>query len=75
MRKEYHIDFWELKHAEDYEGEFNDYFIPSQSCAIRVYMPKAEEQFDYLSWELTLYEDLAALGLKRGEAVWVEVDY
>lgn len=75
MRKEYHIDFYELKHAEDYEGEFNDCFTPSQSCAIRVHIPEIEDQYDYEPWELVMYADLAVLGFKPGDVIWVEVDY
>lgn len=75
MRKEYHIDFYEMKHAEDYEAEFNDCFIPSPYCAIRVHIPEVEDQYDYEPWELIMYADLAGLGFKPGDVIWVEVDY
>lgn len=73
MTKEYHIDYNELRHGDEYEAEFMDRHTPGPSCAVKEYIP--EDGYYYEEWELLFYEDLKALGLKPGEYVWVEIDY
>jgi hypothetical protein len=73
MTRELHIDSNELAHFDDYEGAFNEMHLPGPSCAIRVYIP--EDYYHDEEWEMVLYHDLEALGVKPGESVWVEIDY
>lgn len=73
MTKEYHIDYNELAHGNEYESEFMERHIPGPSCAVRDYIP--EDEYHSAEWELLFYEDLKALGLKPGEHIWIEIDY
>ena len=77
MKVHYHITCSELKHFDEYEGEWNEFFTPGQSCAIRVYLPTRDEieMFSYEEWEMLFFDDLAEIGLKPGNHAWVEVDY
>lgn len=77
MRMQKHICYNELAHRNEYEGEWNEFYCPGQTCAIRVYRPtRAElELFSYEEWEMTFFDDLAEIGIEPGESVWVEVDY
>ena len=75
MTREYHIDYGELKHGDEYEGEFNEMYTPGQSCTIYVYNKKEDERKWCESWELIMFEDLEVLGIMPGDGVWVEVDY
>ena len=75
MTREYHTDYSELKHGDEYEGEFNEMYTPGQSCAIYVYNKKEDERKWCEPWELMMFEDLEALGIMPGDGVWVEVDY
>lgn len=73
MTREFHIDYNELKHGDEYESEFMERHTPGPSCAVRDYIP-VDEYHDE-EWELLFYEDLKALGLKPGEHIWIEIDY
>ena len=73
MTRELHIDYSELAHGEEYESEFMELYTPSQSCAIRTYIP--QDYYNDYEWEKVFYSDLEALGIKPGERVWVEIDY
>ena len=77
MKVQYHIDCNELKHFDEYDGEWNELYTPGPSCAIRVYLPTRHEleMFSYEEWEMLFFDDLAEIGLKPGDHVWVEVDY
>lgn len=77
MRKEYHIGCNELKHFDEYQGEWNELYEPGPSYAIRVYIPTRFEieLFSYEEWEILFFDDLEEIGLKPGDHVWVEVDY
>ena len=73
MTKEYHIDFYELKHADEYAEEFMEKHIPGPSCAVQEYV--VEDGVELEGWESLLQSDLRYLGLKSGERVWIEIDY
>lgn len=73
MTKEYHIDYYELKHADEYEEEFMDRHIPGPSCAVQECV--VEEGAEIEEWEVLFQSDLRYLGLKPGERVWIEIDY
>ena len=77
MRMQKHIDYNELAHGDEYDGEWNELYTPGQSCAIRVYLPTRHEleMFSYEEWEMLFFDDLAEIGLKPGDHVLVEVDY
>ena len=73
MTKEIHIDYWELKHGDEYEAEFMERHTPGPSCAVREYIP--ENGYYDEEWEAVFYHDLEALGIRPGEPVWIEIDY
>ena len=73
MTKEYHINYYELKHGDEYVEEFMDRHIPGPSCAVQEYA--LEEGTEYQEWETLFQSDLRALGLKPGEHIWIEIDY
>jgi len=73
MTREFHIEYSELKHGDEYEAEFMERHTPGPSCAVREYIPE-DECYDG-AWELLLYEDLRTLGMLPGEPVWIEIDY
>ena len=75
MTFEKHIDYAELAHGDEYEGEFGEMYCPGQSCAIRVYNAEEAYRTKCETWELLMFLDLDDLGIKPGEHVWVEVDY
>ena len=75
MTFEAHIDYAELAHGDEYEGEFGEMYCPGQSCAIRVYNAEEAYRAKCETWELLMFLDLDDLGIKPGEHVWVEVDY
>ena len=77
MTVQYHTQCNKLKHFDEYEDEWNELYTPGQSCAIRVYLPTRDEleMFSYEEWEMLFFDDLAEIGLKPGDHVWVEVDY
>lgn len=75
MTFEAHIDYSELAHGDEYEGDFSEMYCPGQSCAIRVFNLTDEERKHCAQWILLMCLDLDDLGVKPGEHVWVEVDY
>ena len=75
MTFEAHIDYAELAHGDEYEGEFGEMYCPGQSCAIRIYNAEEAYRTKCETWELLMFLDLDNLGIKPGEHVWVEVDY
>ena len=72
---EAHIDYNELAHGDEYEGEFGEMYCPGQSCAIRVYNADEAYRTKCETWELLMFLDLDDLGVKPGKYVWIEVDY
>ena len=73
MTREFHIDYSELKHGDEYEAEFMECHTPGPSCAVKEYVPENEHCDE--EWRTLLYEDLRTLGMLPGEPVWIEIDY
>jgi hypothetical protein len=77
MRVQYHIHCNELKHFDEYAGEWNTFYTPGPACAIQIYLPTRDEieLSSYEEWEILFFDDLKEIGLKPGDHIWVEVDY
>ena len=75
MTIEKHIEYDELAHGDEYEGEFGERYCPGPTCAVCVFNLTEEERKHCEHWRLLMCLDLDDLGIKPDESVWIEVDY
>lgn len=85
MKKETytHIDGSELfrlmddKLGKDYEGDFNDSYMPSQSCSVLFWIPKEEEFEEEMDeeWRRAIALFLLENGFNYGDDLYIDIDY